>query len=970
MAGATPFARALSTVSDSLSFAKAAWAEKKDCDHIDTDNSSEFFRIWLGCALYAACLTTAITVPYLLCSDRRDAKFDDKKDVLQRISSRHEGDGETGSWKYNKGRSHAVISAAIDFPAAREHLKKTSPLDKNGKWRRVWGTKVSEMSEVGGIGMELYFRLLRVLGLCFAYKTIFSMPVLVFAVQGDFVPDFGNRFAMTTIGNLGNLAQGIQQADRLVVVGCQGQELSKLTPYFGWLDFIGTLMFTCYIIYFRFRVLPRMAKVDDAENITCRDFAVMIENLPPEIPEQKTYEQQLADFLLGRLREFRAMDKQSKRVSVSRSDPEICEIELVRDYEEKLSHVKYYNELVEQKRIGEEKGEEVMMSKYLCCGKRPIQYFIDAQEAFLKKELKPPEELPVVRAYVILHVPADRERLITHYRFSRYFFTRCCMRRENRFHDTALRVSRAPEPTNIIWENQDVSSKKRAVLRAVIFVVWVVVFLLAILAVFATQKAAQGAAGQAATQVIGNDPTCDSGTGRGSDDYQCSATVALQWTKAMAMNFTNSDQIECFCTTQGYSEIVQDKELWNDICKDWLIDASSTVALSTASSLLTVIINSVLLAVVFAMVQRERHPSVSALNSSMMFKITWSQFGNLGLIIFLLHWYWQPFDWIFNGSYADFERGWYATVGSTLVLNMLLNAITNPLIYLIFWWLAVIGRCRCCTRKIKHQADLLKCYENPEFDLAARYAAILVTVLVTLTYSGGLPMMNFWAFLYFFFTFWTDKWVLLHGSKRPPAYDTQMPKECTQWLLLSLPIHTFTAMFMFSHTCTFPSDPVGGTLNSLAEQGRAQAELSEDNNAISERIARESSWMFFTLGCFLLSGVVLWLISWILSETIGHCCTACLELICPTRHQTLPETEEELTWAKAYHHVERVRPPASYRMTRAPGGATLRASCLNNARDGQPMQPTEEPPLRAEDVQETAAEHSGQSPATNVESIP
>ena len=83
----------------------------------------------------------------------------------------------------------------------------------------------------------------------------------------------------------------------------------------------------------------------------------------------------------------------------------------------------------------------------------------------------------------------------------------------------------------------------------------------------------------------------------------------------------------------------------------------------------------------------------------------------------------------------------------------------------------------------KHQAELLKLYTNPKFEIAQVYARVLSTVFVTLTYSSGLPLVNLFAILYFFANYWVDKAVLLWGSRRPPAFDARIPMQAATILL-------------------------------------------------------------------------------------------------------------------------------------------------------------------------------------------
>jgi hypothetical protein len=296
---------------------------------------------------------------------------------------------------------------------------------------------------------------------------------------------------------------------------------------------------------------------------------------------------------------------------------------------------------------------------------------------------------------------------------------------------------------------------------------------------------------------------------------------------------------------------------------------------------------------------------------------------NTSVIIFLLN----HNGIIFSGDYKDFERGWYGVVGSALCMNMLLNSFVPSLTSMILAWLAAIKRCPCSTRKLKHQEELLQAYENPPFDIASKYAQIVMTVFATLIYSPGLPIINFFAAIYFFITFWVEKYVVLRHAKRPPMFDTDMPKQASSLLILAVPLHLFFAIAMYSHPCTFPSKALGGSLGSLADSASdmANKEMGERKTSLSDRVSRESTWMFFVAFCIFLCLVVFAIIKLIVGATVGNmlrCCWECCSGCCRKR-RIVPEPEEidfdsAWEWEKCSPYIDRITPPASYRMSRNP----------------------------------------------------
>jgi hypothetical protein len=343
---------------------------------------------------------------------------------------------------------------------------------------------------------------------------------------------------------------------------------------------------------------------------------------------------------------------------------------------------------------------------------------------------------------------------------------------------------------------------------------------------------------------------------------------------------------------------------------------------------MVVIVNSVLWNLIVFFVKHERHRSFSGAQSSLMVKVFVSVFLNMSLILFLVNYN----GIIFSGAYSDFNRNWYGVVASTLCLNLFFNVFSCAAFYIVFAFLARMGRMSCCTRKARHQAELIRAYENPDFEVAAQYAQLLATVFSTLVYSSGLPVLYFFATVYMFVTYWVDKWVLLHCSKRPPIYDARMPKQALSLLLWAGPLHLFSAMFMLSNACTSPSKALGGSISDLANQ----ADSSMSSNSFSDRIGRESSWFFFVALIVVVSCLVLWLLCWVLWDITGlGSFVRLLMACCGGDSRVSPDAGDDeegqepkgmLSFVQEKERIDRVSPPASFRMIANPACAEIAAA--------------------------------------------
>ena len=71
------------------------------------------------------------------------------------------------------------------------------------------------------------------------------------------------------------------------------------------------------------------------------------------------------------------------------------------------------------------------------------------------------EEKQIFRAFLSCRRAEDCEILLEEYRFSTFVIGRFLQGRKKRFQGKRITVSRAPDPSNILWENQDCRTKER-----------------------------------------------------------------------------------------------------------------------------------------------------------------------------------------------------------------------------------------------------------------------------------------------------------------------------------------------------------------------------------------------------------------------------------------------------------------------------------------------------------------------------
>jgi len=79
-------------------------------------------------------------------------------------------------------------------------------------------------------------------------------------------------------------------------------------------------------------------------------------------------------------------------------------------------------------------------------------------------------------------------------------------------------------------------------------------------------------------------------------------------------------------------------------------------------------------------------------------------------------------------------------------------------------------------------------------------SGILTVLAVSLIYSGGMPILYPIAGTFFFFTYWTDKCLLLKYSRKPIKFDNYMARHSVIYLKYILFGHICGLILMFGLT--------------------------------------------------------------------------------------------------------------------------------------------------------------------------
>ena len=82
---------------------------------------------------------------------------------------------------------------------------------------------------------------------------------------------------------------------------------------------------------------------------------------------------------------------------------------------------------------------------------------------------------------------------------------------------------------------------------------------------------------------------------------------------------------------------------------------------------------------------------------------------------------------------------WYSTVGTSILITVLVNMVLTLLPVLVEWPVQVVSEKMAASTCVT-QRQLNRVFEGPDFELAARYGVILNNIFSCMLYSAGSPV--------------------------------------------------------------------------------------------------------------------------------------------------------------------------------------------------------------------------------------
>jgi Calcium-dependent channel, 7TM region, putative phosphate len=656
---------------------------------------------------------------------------------------------------------------------------------KDGKYYPypIFGTSLKTLGE-HGVGLELYFKLIKSLGVLFFIISCISIyPIYENNLgSGLSAGDIRERWDTWNVSNLDIVTT---QSD----LDNNNSELLKIFIC----DAVCSSLFIICIMVFRSHS-NKTVTANYQDTISLADYSVEVKGLPGDASQSH---------VLEHFSKFGAV----KEVYLARSYGGILSY-----YKERasLSYDLAYYRLLEKNG----KKNPIKIAKIL----KKIENFDRKIELNEKNSDKTNDELPVIRGFIVFEEMSTKKKCLNDYEKDK----NCCKRLKNQkatlkfLGKFPLRVQRTASPSNIIWENLEVSKCQRFWRRLLSLICVLLALIASIIMVYALKSYQD------------NLPSS-------SDCAEVDSTQSLSYAKQY---YTTDTQSYCYCKGKSLNTVINNSNMYS-YCTYFLEKISVSILLRVSVSVGVIFVN-FFIKIFFRILSRfEKVNNKSTEQLKLMSKVFIASFINTALVVLAVNanfsqlgtYSWLP-KYIFNASFYDFSRQWYVQVGSTITTTMLVTIFSPHCVFLLTFYPLGVFKRHCCLSRHKTQKEINQKFSGADFDLATRNAFVLIVVFTCYLYSGGMPIMNVICCLTMFTLYWVDKYLILRHYKKPTLCDQRLNDRVLHYLPYAVVFHCGFTLYMYGATDIFPYN----------------LDYSTQNNTIPQRIKSVSGFVNIIIG--------------------------------------------------------------------------------------------------------------------------
>lgn len=381
------------------------------------------------------------------------------------------------------------------------------------------------------------------------------------------------------------------------------------------------------------------------------------------------------------------------------------------------------------------------------------------------------------------------------YRSSLY--NTCCFNPTLLFKQRKLRVKKAPEPSTIIWENLQYGFWKRKCRNLVTTVLALFLVLTTVFMASSSTTLQTKALNEAGYELCPDD----------FDDL----------TKAEQQAAVEADPEILHCYCDGLSHFDQAND---DTCKTYFEDYVQAEVITYFATFVVLCVNSLVEYAITAFAEFEKHHSEDTKERSIFTRLFLLKYLNTS-VVFLIASNAYVLDKVYGvdaDHSTEFTSIWFESVGVTIMLVQFGDIAFAQGRSFKHWFFHRynIRRARENPKAALTQADLNLLYVGPDFKISYRYAQLMATFFVCMTFNPGMPLLNWIAATNFLVYYFVDKYLFINLYQIPHRFTTKIGREATKLIPLGLAVHCAMGVWVYSNQEIFSDER---TENSVFQEG-------------------------------------------------------------------------------------------------------------------------------------------------------
>lgn len=425
------------------------------------------------------------------------------------------------------------------------------------------------------------------------------------------------------------------------------------------------------------------------------------------------------------------------------------------------------------------------------------------------------------------------------------YFTRFIQDPDLRMNGQTVYIERAPNPTDINWENVAANSIERfiRVIITTICTLLILGFSYAMIyeAMYQASKFDSKQVFQACSTfqvLVSKDPLLMSNTTVNVITYQ----DVLYDQNPSFYNLTNSygslGYLLCYCqeilyqtksmsSMKSYMFFDGPTQSEQPYCDNMISGSLMSSGANYVASFIILLVNTNLTSMLRMFAGFERHLSKTGEVMSLAIKLFFAQYINTALLSLIIYGSLKRVGahnlnfgqsgqiqfGVFTGNLTDYDSGWYFSVGASMTFTMfmfILGNLPNFSYGVIKSYVVKIWDRRWSFQtSISHcdlQRELDNIYSGPESGMEEKYATLLALVFVDVTFSATMPLLYIITLINLGIIYGIEKYLFLRVSRAPPVLSSNLPKIITLMFFWAALIHSANGLWMFGNTSFYSPD--------------------------------------------------------------------------------------------------------------------------------------------------------------------